>query len=168
MKFYWNTAKLIIYVWCLWLLVQYNSRIGQLLQRYSGSLQKKFANHCLSKHFNKHFSGIILTVCNLGMGTLLPVPQMRKQFAWYFPLSHMSGLALTSGTFSSIILKIFHTLLYCIYAGDVFVIAKRKHTEKVRTILTGMLMKIVNDESFISKCWLDFLLIMTVFPKIEI
>lgn len=29
-------------------------------------------------------------------------------------------------------------------------------------------MKIVNDESFISKCWLDFLLIMTVIPKIEI
>lgn len=31
-----------------------------------------------------------------------------------------------------------------------------------------MLVKIVNDESFISKRWLDFLLIMTVIPKIEI
>lgn len=80
----------------------------------------------------------------------------------------MTGLALSSGPFSSIILRIFHILLYCIYPRDAFVIAKRKHTEKVRTILTGMLMKIVNDESFISNCWLDFLLIMTVIPKIEI
>lgn len=57
----------------------------------------------------------------------------------------MTGLALSSGPFSSIILKIFHIFLDCIYPRDTFVIPKRKDAEKVRTILTGMLIKIVND-----------------------
>lgn len=33
-----------------------------------GSLWKKFANQCLTKHFNKHVPGIILKVFNVGMG----------------------------------------------------------------------------------------------------
>ena len=82
---------------CLLLLLHFYSRTGQLLQRPSGPLQRKFVNPCFTEPFDKHFSGTVLTVCRTR--SLFLILQTRKRFEWCPALSHMTGLEVSSGPF---------------------------------------------------------------------
>lgn len=113
-------------------LQQWNWVVATETQR---SFTEKFANLCFIKHFDKHyFPGIILTVCNIGKAdNLLSILQIRKVCTMNLPwVTWQVELRATTQlwTLFIIILEFFPILLYCIYPGDAFVVARENIQKK--------------------------------------